>query len=94
MNIDEAGEELNRVVYILTYKIVVPSMLKAPPISLSKMNKKERLKKLTELRRIYFKRDPAAKSRYEEEAKQAFDVKYPEFTAQSRIHDLCSKKIY
>ena len=94
MDKDEVGVELNRVVHILTYTIVVPSMLKAPPITMNKMNKKERVKKLIELRRIYFKRDPTAKSKYESQVKVAFDVKYPQFTAQSRMYDLCSKKIY
>ena len=63
-------------------------------IVISKMNKKDMIKKLAELRIEYFTRDVKARERHEVIAAKAFDEKYPNQGAGGRLTDLSSHKIY
>ena len=63
-------------------------------IVISKMNKKDMIKKLAELRIEYFTRDVKARERHEVIAAKAFDEKYPNQAAGGRLTDLSSHKIY
>ena len=76
MTSDEVGEELRNVIHALNNSIKVrPSI---PQMNISSLSKEDRVAKLREYRRLYFKKDPTAKPRLEEKAKEAFLELYPE----------------
>ena len=76
MNADEVGEELEKVIQILncTIKLQPP----VEQINVNSQSKEDRIAKLREHRKIYFKKDRSAKARHEDEAKEAFSEVYPE----------------
>ncbi|KAL7526067.1 hypothetical protein ACHAXR_001297 [Thalassiosira sp. AJA248-18] len=91
-NKDEAGELLNRVIDQLNGDASIISMV--PPVALYKMNKRERIIKLIEYRRLYFRKNKEEPGWLTIEARQAFGEKYPAFSQERRLEDLYTNKMY
>ena len=62
-------------------------------VDVSKLNKGNRVKKLIELRKEYFKRDLQACTTLENDARTAFDKKYPSFSSDDD-NDWFESKLY
>ena len=96
-NKEEALEELKSIIDTLNFGFLGSETGTRTFISdkgLGSLNKKDILKKLIEYRKRFFDQDKTAEKKAKEEAKKAFDGKYPEFSQDGRVQDLNSQTIY
>lgn len=93
MNSAEVGEEIEKVIDVLNFKIQIPKLIPMP--TLSKMNKVDRIKELIRVRKIYFEHDKDAESRDRDEVRKAFEERYPEFVDSNELaNQIYNEKIY
>ncbi|KAL7523896.1 hypothetical protein ACHAWF_001595 [Thalassiosira exigua] len=94
LNRDETGEQLLYVIDQLNFHMNPPIRTLIPSLSLSKMNKADRIVKLIELRQLYFTKDKEAKSKHEQRARSDFELKYPTISTSGGMNALLSEDIY
>ena len=95
INKDEVGEKLQWVADKLNVDIEMdePDLIYVVPIH--KLNKEDRIKKLMQLRRIYFKSFSPASSSMEDAAGKVFEDRYPSVQSNDVSGEvILSKKIY
>ena len=91
---EEAGRYLTDVIQTLNKLRVIPSVPLILPSTMNKMNKKDRINDLINLRHRLFGEDTSAELRLKNEAIAAFERKYPASLTEEVREEVMKSKFF